>query len=148
MIALIRSPEYWVYGNTQGKRTNSQDRTETYFNQFEMRERSKFELETSSNVQGKKAKREWRRPERDWKTGGSYTDINELIVVTLIVACEQDLKLPKIESQEDMRIALQRLGSLRASSILAVELFWTPQDPDDVYTPEELITAYPEMKLI
>ena len=148
VIALIRSPEYWVYGNTQGKRTNSQDRTETYFNQFEMAERTKFEVETQSNVQGKKGSREWRRPEKDWKNGGSYTEINELIVVTLIVACEQDLKLPKIESQEDMKVALNRLGSLRASSILAVELFWTPQDPDDVYTQEELITEYPNMVLI
>ena len=108
-----------------------------------IRERSKFELETSSNVQGKKGKREWRRPEKDWKTGGTYTDVNELIVVTLIVAAEQDLKLPKIETQEDMRIALNRLGSLRASSILAVELFWTPQDPDDVYTQVRRINCSP-----
>ena len=148
VIALIRNPEYWVYGNTQGKRTNSQNRCESYFNQFEMQERQKFEVETQSNVQGKKGKREWKRPEKDWKTGGSYTNINELIVVTLIVALEEDIKLPKIASQEDMKVALNRLGSVRASSILAVELFWTPQDPDDVYTQEELITEYPEMQLI
>ena len=148
VISLMRSPEYWVNGNTNGKRTNSQDRCETYFNQFEMKERQKYEVETASNIQGKKRQRDWTPPAKDWKLSGSYTDVNELIVVTLIVALEEDIKLPKITSTEDMKIALNRLGSVRASSILAVELFWTPQDPDDVYTKEELITEYPDMQLI
>jgi uncharacterized membrane protein len=148
VISLIRSPEYWVYGSSQGKRTNSQSRCETYFNEFEMKERLKFEVETQSNIQGKKTSRAWEKPNKDWKTDGSYTDMNELIVVTLMVAMEEDIKLPRITSTEDMKVALNRLGSVRASSILAVELFWTPQDPDDTYSKEELITEYPDMTLI
>ncbi len=53
--------------------------------------------------------------------------INELIVVTLLVAYEGPLKLPNISSREDFRTALNRLGALRSDAVCignVAKYFW------------------------
>lgn len=46
----------------------------------------------------------------------------ELIVVTILVAAEGTFKLPKITSRAELKTALSRLGAVRASDLLAVEV--------------------------
>ena len=76
--------------------------------QLSMVERSKFEEETLVNVSGRTKNRS--------DVNGRWTaqpGQNELIVVTILLAADTVLKLPPIKSQEELRIALTRLGSLR-----------------------------------
>lgn len=48
---------------------------------------------------------------------------DELIVVTLLVASEGDLKVPNISSQEQLRSALNRLGGLRSDQVCTALIF-------------------------
>ena len=48
-LALLRHPEYWVYGATESQKA-SLDAAEAKFNQLSLTERSKFTDETLSNV--------------------------------------------------------------------------------------------------
>ncbi|HEY9652103.1 MAG TPA: DUF1517 domain-containing protein, partial [Coleofasciculaceae cyanobacterium] len=47
-LALLRHPEYWVYGSAQSQQT-ALEAAEAKFNQFALAERSKFTEETLSN---------------------------------------------------------------------------------------------------
>ncbi|NEP58923.1 MAG: DUF1517 domain-containing protein, partial [Symploca sp. SIO2G7] len=47
-LALLRHPEYWVYGGAQSQQTNL-EAAEAKFNQLALTERSKFTRETLSN---------------------------------------------------------------------------------------------------
>ena len=76
--------------------------------QLSMVERSKFEEETLVNVSG--------RTKNSGNVTGRWTaqpGQNELIVVTILLAANACLYLPAIRSQEELRIALTRLGSFR-----------------------------------
>lgn len=43
--------------------------------------------------------------------------MSELIVVTVIVAAEGGVKVPKVQSREDLTTALNRLGALRSDQV-------------------------------
>lgn len=43
--------------------------------------------------------------------------MSELIVVTLIVAADGGVKIPKIQSREDLTQALNKLGALRSEQV-------------------------------
>lgn len=68
--------------------------------------------------------------------------------MTLLVAADTPLKLPKITDNADMRTALNRIGSVPEQSIVAVEVMWTPQDPNDYYTRDEVMADYPELSIL
>ena len=72
--------------------------------------------------------------------------VNELIVVTIMVAAYGRLNIPRqISSLADLRSALVALGGLGAHQILGVELLWTPQAEGDYYTRDEIISDYPNL---
>lgn len=66
-------------------------------------------------------------------------------MVTILVAAEGNLRLPKISSLGDLQTALNRLGSVRSQQVMAVEVLWVPQDGKDSYTRDELLQEYPNM---
>lgn len=47
----------------------------------------------------------------------SGNGISELIVVTIIVAAEGGVKVPKVSSREELKTALNKLGSLRSEQV-------------------------------
>ena len=143
VLSLIRKPEYFVYGASDGKRLGSPERAEQIFNEYEMLERGKFKEETMVNVQG--GRRETSSAGAGAGQGSAAT--NELIVVTILVAVEGALRLPRVTDSESMVAALNRLGSVTSNSVQAVEILWTPQDPSDYYTKDELLTEYPNMQV-
>jgi uncharacterized membrane protein len=71
--------------------------------------------------------------------------VNELMVVTILVAAEGRLELPPIRTSQDVRACLNALGGISPSKVVAVELLWTPQADDDFYTRDEVIADYPNM---
>ncbi|KAF8712732.1 hypothetical protein HU200_028500 [Digitaria exilis] len=80
-----------------------------YWNKISIEERSKFDEETLSNLDGIKRKKSYSR-----KTDGSK---NEYIVLTILIAAEGALKLPVVRSSADLVAAVGKLNSIPAVEI-------------------------------
>ena len=147
-LELLRHPEYWTYGKTSTQQAKL-DRAEAVFNQLSLTERGKFTTETLSKVnnQLRQAETNTALP----STGELATaaqERGEYIIVTLLVAATRPLQLPKINGDTDLRQALQTLGSLDASALVAIEAIWTPQANGDALTTDDILTHYPDLKLV
>lgn len=147
-LALLRHPEYWVYGAAQSQQT-ALEAAEAKFNQLALAERSKFTEETLSNVNNQ------------LRQGSSSASLpagagqlvnteapGEYIVVTILVGTEGKLELPKINSSDDLRQALRQIGGISGDRLLAVEILWTPQAQGDTLTSDDLMAEYPDLKLV
>ncbi len=148
-LALLRHPEYWVYGSAESQKAGL-DEAEAKFNQLALTERSKFTEETLTNVDNilRQANREV-LPAR----GGELAErlgqeSGEYIIATIIVGVEGKLELPQVNDSEDMRRALQQIGSIGSDRLLAVEVLWTPQAEGDTLTTNDILTYYPNLKLV
>lgn len=149
-LALLRHPEYWVYGSAESQLT-ALPAAEAKFNQLALAERSKFTAETLSNVnnQLRSAPSGAALPE----AGGQLADRvmqgpSEYIVATLVVGVEGQLALPKINNTDDLRQALRQIGGVSSERLLALEILWTPQAEGDTLTSDDLLAEYPDLKLI
>ncbi len=153
-LTLLRHPEYWVYGSVSTD-TPKLSGAEAVFNRLTMAERSKFNEETLSNINGQVKKPTLTGAAQ----GGTLTPQSpaellamnadsEYVVVTLLVATTAKLQLPKINGENDMKQALQQIGSLAASGLLAIEVVWTPQADGDCLTSDDIMASYPDMKLV
>lgn len=147
-LALLRHPEYWVYGSAQSQQT-ALEAAEAKFNQFALAERSKFTEETLSNVNNQL--REGRSKGSLTGSGDSLTATEspgEYIIVTIVAGAEGKLDLPKINSADDLRQALRQIGGISSDRLLAVEILWTPQAEGDTLTSDDLLANYPDLKLV
>jgi uncharacterized membrane protein len=148
-LALLRHPEYWVYGATESSQTGL-EAAEAKFNQLALAERSKFTEETLSNVnnllrqapQPSLLEGKGELAERIENGSGEY------IIVTLIVGVEGKLELPNINGTEDLQQALRQIGSISSDRLLAVEVLWTPQAEGDTLTTDDILAGYPNLKLV
>lgn len=148
-LELLRHPEYWTYAKTSTQQAKL-DRAEAVFNQLSLNERGKFTTETLSKVNNQIRQSE--SPAVLNSTGELATteeqERSEYIIVTLLVAATRSIELPKINGDSDLRQALQTLGSLDASAIVAIEAIWTPQASGDALTTDDILTHYPDLKLV
>jgi len=146
VLALLRNPAYWVYGDVAESKCSSDSELERKFNAASVAERSKFTQETLVNVRslGKQLVRSGYKP-----PAGDSSEPDELVVVTLLVATKRPVDLPsKMNNSADMKSCLQALGSLTFDDVMGVELMWTPQAEGDHYTKDECLTEYPDLKLL
>ncbi len=145
-LALLRNPEYWVYGNSEGQQTRLLS-AEAEFNRRTLSERSKFQEETLSNYSAQvrqKASTATLAPNDD--VSALAQGPGEFILVTLIVAAQGKLQLPKIQSAQDVKQALSQLGGVGSDNLLAMRVLWTPQAEGDTLTADDLIEAYPNLR--
>ncbi|MGL5806439.1 MAG: DUF1517 domain-containing protein [Xenococcaceae cyanobacterium] len=148
-LALLRHPEYWVYGATQSQQT-ALNSAEAKFNQLALAERSKFTEETLTNVnsqlknllQGSELEKGGELVAQTERESGEY------IMVTVIVGIDGKLELPTINNTEDLHKALQQIGSIGSDRLLAVEILWTPQAQGDTLTKDDILAQYPNVKLV
>ena len=143
-LALLRHPEYWVYASAASEQSRLAS-AEAKFNHLALTERSKFQAETLSNVK------------QELKQASTATLVKsdeltqapgEYILVTLLVAFQGKLSLPKVQSEPDLRQALNQLGAVSSDQLLALEVLWTPQAEGDTLTSDDLVAAYPDLKLL
>jgi uncharacterized membrane protein len=120
-------------------KTRGLDNAEASFNRVSMEERGKFQRETLSNVGG-------RTTRNVAKVDGD--GINEMIVVTIVAAIDGKVTPTDMNSQEDLKSNLELLGSIPSDRLLALEVLWTPQDENDYFTREELVTDYPTLNML
>ncbi|MCL7027745.1 hypothetical protein MKW94_023018 [Papaver nudicaule] len=111
---------------------------ENLFNQLTIEERAKFDEETLVNVDNIKKKITPRK-----NPNGLNSDY---IVMTILVATKGECKLCVVNNSEELKQALQKLGSIPTSKILAVEVMWTPQEENDTLSECDLLKDYPRLK--
>ncbi|GLT57357.1 hypothetical protein SLA2020_303350 [Shorea laevis] len=119
-LALLRHPDYCISGYSSVDLKRSMEDGEKRFNQLSIEERG-----TSQRANGFR---------------------NEYIVITILVAAEGVHKLPTINGSGDLKEALQKIGSIPSSKILAVEVLWTPQNENDTLSERELLEDYPLLR--
>jgi uncharacterized membrane protein len=149
-LALLRNPEYWVYGAAESLRTNL-DTAEAKFNQLSLTERSKFTSETLSNIDNVLRQDDRTlpvNPENGETAIELQTDSGEYIIATIVVGATGKLELPKINDSDSMRQALQQMGSIGSDRLLAVEVLWTPQAKGDTLSTDDILAYYPNLKLV
>ncbi|MBD1924064.1 DUF1517 domain-containing protein [Microcoleus sp. FACHB-831] len=149
-LALLRHPEYWVYGATEAQQT-ALVAAEAKFNQLALGERSKFSAETLSNVnnQLRQAPATASLPAAGGELAEQLKQLSgEYIVVTIVVGAEGNLQLPKIDNTDDLRQALRQIGGISSERLLAVEILWTPQAEGDTLTTDDMLAEYPDLKLV
>ncbi len=145
-LALLRHPEYWVYGNSEGQQTRLLS-AETEFNRRTLSERGKFQEETLSNYGALRQKSATATLPGSNDTEAQLAQApGEYIVVTLIVAAQGKTALPQIQSAEDVRRALGQLGAVGAENLLAMRVLWTPQADGDTLSAEDVVEAYPNLR--
>jgi uncharacterized membrane protein len=47
-----------------------------------------------------------------------------------------------------MEATLQRVDTLLTSDLLGLEVIWSPENPDDALTEDELVAEYPELSAL
>eukprot|EP00879_Flechtneria_rotunda_P025730 GHRR01027369.1.p1 GENE.GHRR01027369.1~~GHRR01027369.1.p1 ORF type:complete len:272 (+),score=81.93 GHRR01027369.1:263-1078(+) len=138
VVLLSRNLEYCAYAHTALFMTDDFDELEQKYNQACLKERTKFKQETLSNVGG-------RYLTSSLRESGADVGLDKWLTITLIMAAEDTVKLPKIRSLQDLRETLSILGSLSPDLIVAVELLWTPQETGDSYSRDEMLADYPQL---
>jgi uncharacterized membrane protein len=138
-MALVRFSDYWRAGAVQVQHAATLDDAERVFNQAVGQERAKLSEELTVNVEGV------RRQAAPQETAVSE-DVGRYLVVTLIVATGYpEFTSYQTPSAKDIEATLQRLGTLLTSDLLALEVIWSPENPGDTLTEDELIAEYPEL---
>ena len=79
---------------------------------------------------------------------GSATEENEedggnLIMVTVVLAVEGNIRVPKVTDKSSLKRALKQLGRIGEQSLLTVEILWTPEKEGDSFSQEEYSREYP-----
>jgi uncharacterized membrane protein len=137
-IALLRTPENWVYVSASSQSTN-RDQAEDLFNSLSVSERTKFSAETFVNVNGRV------RTNKNYKADLDQ-DPAAYIVVTLLIGTEYDQPLfDKVNSRETLQKALEKMAGVSAEALSVFELLWTPQSESDALTSDEMLTEYTDM---
>lgn len=155
-LALLRHPEYWVYGGTQSAQYRL-EAAEAQFNRLALAERSKFSEETLSNV-NRQLRQVGSTPAAlatadmgEQVATEQLAEIQpqgEYIVVTLLAATLGKLDLPVVNSTEDLRRALSQMGSVSSDRLLALEILWTPQVEGQTLSSDELLAEYADLRLV
>ena len=138
VLALLRYPEYWSHCALQSQTLGGRQAAAQLFERLSLQERSKFRVETLANRGGQIERRSL--PHRPPGEEAAY------LVVTLILGTINDRPLiSPVSSVIDLRRALQTLGSIPADQLLVYELLWTPQDPTDSLSSDEVLAHYPDL---
>ena len=89
------------------------------------------------------------RRQTPMQAGPKTDEVAQYLVVTLIVATGYTgFTAYPTPSFKDMEAMLQRLGTLLTSDLLGLEVIWSPENPDDALTEDELVAEYPELSAL
>ncbi|MEA5469939.1 DUF1517 domain-containing protein [Spirulina sp. 06S082] len=147
-LALLRHPEYWVYGSTLSQ-TAARETAEAKFSQLALSERSKFTAETLSNVDRQVQNNDIALPSVAENLAQQIrAETGEYIIVTLLVGVEGKLELAKINNTEDLTQSLRAIGGIGSDRLLALEILWTPQAEGDTLSTDDILAEYPDLKLV
>lgn len=137
VLALLRSPENWTHARTDSQAVRGFEAATQQFEKLSLEERSKFDTETLVRV-GANVRRQTLNQKDD--------DPASYIVVTLLLGTADDKPLiGRVHDAEELRAALQRIGSIPPEYLMVFELLWSPQEETDNLSRDELLTHYPDL---
>lgn len=137
VLALLRSPENWTHAKLTSQTVHRQQAAQL-FEQLSIQVRSKLSAETLVNVGG--------QIQRQALPVNPAADPASYIVVNLLLGTADDRPLAQdLHSAEALQTLLQRLGGITPDYLLIFELIWSPQDPADSLSRDQLLTLYPDL---
>jgi len=140
-LELMREKDSVRYGLVEPGGPFSLTNGESKMTGAAMAERSRFQVERVRGTEG-----QVRRSDAAASVG---SEALEFLVITVLVATRQALGgLQKLEDRHGLDALLSELGSVPASTLLGLEVIWTPADPEDSLTETDLMTTYPELRSV
>ena len=131
-ILLRRNRAAWVYGAVSNHLMTTQDSARATFQTHVAAARSTYRDETIRNFDGEVSRAESSAVPASAEGPG-------LVMVSVMVAARRELvTVDRIGNGEGLRRALEALSNLTPTSLVAVEVVWTPSDPDDRMTSAEV----------
>ena len=138
-LELMREKDSIRYGLAEAGGPYSLSNGEAKLTGAVTAERSRYQVERVRGNDGKV-----RRSDAALAVG---SEALELLVVTVLLATRQPLAgVQKLEERAALEAVLGDLAAVPASSMLGLEVIWTPADPEDSLTETDLMTTYPEMR--
>lgn len=138
-LELMRHKDSIRYGAVEASGPMSLTNGETKMNAISMAERARFTVERVRGADG--------HVRRSEAVVEESADVLEYLVITLVVATRSPLPgLKTLQDPSDLQPALGALGAIPANGLLGLEVIWTPADPQDALTGDDLHTTYPEMR--
>jgi uncharacterized membrane protein len=129
-----------AYGQMQYCKEDRQG--QRVFNEWSVRERSKFEKENINRFGGL----DFSTPRRD-AIDSAISSKATMAVVTLVLSLEESLPKVSIQSLDDVERVLRQVASSDAA-VLGAEILWTPEDRSEVLTRKEVLADYPELRAL
>ncbi|MBL8622257.1 MAG: DUF1517 domain-containing protein [Myxococcales bacterium] len=131
-ILLRRHRAAWVYGAVANHPMTTKDEARAAFHTHVATARASYRDETIRNVDGKVTR-------ADAHAVAAPSEGPGLVMVSVMVAAERELvTVDRPGDGEALRRALEALSSLTPSSLVAVEVVWTPSEPADRMTSAEV----------
>jgi uncharacterized membrane protein len=142
-LTLRRLRDAWVYGGAVNEDMRQIGDQQAVFARWSNDARSRFREETIRNEAGVQTS----------TTASQYTPRTEegagLILVSLIIAARRELfTVRQIANGEDLRAALESIGTLDTNTLVAVEIVWQPSEDSDRMSSMELEAMYPPPQVV
>ncbi len=131
-ILLRRHRAAWVYGAVANHPMTTKDEARAAFHTHVATARASYRDETIRNVDGKVTR-------ADAHAVAAPAEGPGLVMVSVLVAADRELvTVERPGDGEALRRALEALSSLTPTSLIAVEVVWTPSEPADRMTSAEV----------
>lgn len=138
-LELIREKDSIRYVQTSADGPMPLAKAETKMNGLSLAERSRFDVERVRAADGGVRKAS--------ETLADSEDVLEYIVVTLVVATREPLaEFGSVDEHVQLEPLLSALGGVSPRELLGLEVVWTPADPADALTENDLLTTYPNLR--
>ncbi|GKY96460.1 hypothetical protein MPSEU_000605500 [Mayamaea pseudoterrestris] len=144
-LELLRRKSSIVSGYSLSKHFRDVNAAQREYNSMSVKERSKFEQESTSKFGGV-----------DYSSGGGrrgngVSGQATVAVITLNLAIDGDsTKVPKINSIQDIEEALRKIAAdVKVDDCLqSAEILWTPEDRTETLTLKDVVADYPELRSV
>jgi uncharacterized membrane protein len=138
-LELMRHKDSIRYGALEASGPMSLTNGETKMNAAALAERSRFQIERVRGADG--------NVRRSDAAAAESNDALEYLVVTLVVAARKPVvQVKEVADPAQLQALLGELGGVPASALLGMEVIWTPADPNDSLSKDDLVTTYPELR--
>jgi uncharacterized membrane protein len=138
-LELMRHKDSIRYGAVEGSGPMSLTNGETKMNAVALAERSRFQVERVRGADG--------RVLRSEAAAVQSSDALEYLVITVVLATRRPvIQTTEVADPSQLQAVLGELGGVPPSAILGLEVIWTPADPDDALSKDDLVTTYPELR--
>jgi uncharacterized membrane protein len=142
IIILLRNSEYWTHVFSRSFNIKISE-AEAAFNRLSVAQRSKFSMETVSNINGKFCSYV---DENSQQNSESNQNLPAYIVVTILVgSAGKEPLFHRINSTEELKTTLEKLAILEGDDLMKLEILWTPQSENEFLTNDEFILEYTDM---